>query len=55
MCTFLKCVLLVVYNNVVLKTRLNNFHVSIYPWLGGVYQAGGGALKMFLSSLYFRN
>jgi hypothetical protein len=33
-----------VYNNIVLKS-LNNFHVSIYPWLGGVYQGGGGGVR----------
>jgi hypothetical protein len=24
---------------------LNNFHVAIYPWLGGVYQGGGGGVR----------
>jgi hypothetical protein len=36
-----------VYNNIVLK-NLNNSHVSINPWLGGVYQGkqgGGGGLR----------
>jgi hypothetical protein len=44
MYTFLKCVLLIVFNNIVIKS-LNNFHVSIYPWLGGVYQGGGGGVR----------
>jgi hypothetical protein len=44
MYTFLKCVLLIVYNNIVFKS-LNNSHVSIYPWLGGVYQGGGGGVR----------
>ncbi len=39
---FLKCVLLIVYNNIIFKKSLNNFHVSIYAWLGGVYHQGGG-------------
>jgi hypothetical protein len=24
---------------------LNNFHFSINPWLGGVYQGGGGVVR----------
>jgi hypothetical protein len=42
--TFLKRILLIVYNNIVLKS-LNNSHVSIYTWLGDVYQGGGGGVR----------
>ncbi len=45
MYTFLKCVLLTVYNNNVFKKSLNNLHVSINPWLCGVYQGGGGGVR----------
>jgi hypothetical protein len=41
---FLKYVLLTFYNNIVLKS-LNNFHVSINPWLSGVYQGGGRGVR----------
>ena len=50
MFTFLKCVLLIVYNNIVLKS-LNNFHVSIYPLLGGLYQGGGGGVRRSIENV----
>jgi hypothetical protein len=30
---------------------LNNFHVSIYPWLGGVYQGGGGGVRTTIENV----
>jgi hypothetical protein len=39
------CIIILFYKN------LNNFHVSIKPWLGGVYQGGGGGVRRNIENI----